>query len=191
MNPTKIKALSDSDLVSLYIETQNGIYFDNLYNRYAGKVFGKCVSLLRSEFDATDATQEIFMKILLKMSTFTGSSKFSTWIYSITYNYCIDVIRKKKKNQVIVSKPPEELPEKKGEEISDAELLEVKVSQLKIVLDNMNSSDKVILLMKYQDGMSIIEIAEMMRLSESAVKMRIKRAKQKFKETHDKTFKHS
>jgi len=189
LNLSKIKDLTDAELVAFYIETQNGIYFDRLYEKYAGKVFGKCVSLLKSEFDATDATQEIFMKILLKMSTFTGSSKFSTWIYSITYNYCIDVIRKQKKNQVITSKPPEELPDKKGDEISDAELLEVKVSQLKIVLEEMNSNDKVILLMKYQDSMSIIEIAQIMQLSESAVKMRIKRAKHKFKETHIKTFK--
>lgn len=189
MTPSRVKALPDEELVARYLETQDGIYFNTLYDKYAGKVFGKCISLLKNEFDATDATQDIFMKILLKMSTFGGQSKFSTWIYSITYNYCIDRIRRQKKEQMVTSQAPEELPEKEVSEVSDAQLLEVKVLQLKKVLDEMNSNDKVILLMKYQDGLSITEISEMMKLSESAVKMRIKRAKHKFKLTHEKTFK--
>ena len=50
---------------------------------------------------ARDATQDVFIKILLNLSKFTEQSSFSTWVYSITYNYCIDLIRKKKKNILI------------------------------------------------------------------------------------------
>ncbi|MBX2816956.1 MAG: sigma-70 family RNA polymerase sigma factor [Saprospiraceae bacterium] len=183
--------MSDDELVSLYLETQRGYYFDLLYNRYAGKVYGKCVSLLKNESDATDATQEIFVKILLKMSTFTGKSKFSTWIYSVTYNYCIDTIRKQKKGRHISSKPPEDIPDHEVEEVSDAEILEIQINQLKVVLDQINENDKIILLMKYQDGMSIQDIAAALSLSESAVKMRLKRAKHKFKLAHHETYKNA
>lgn len=175
----------------MYLDTQRGIYFEQLYSRYAGKIFGKCVSLLNNESDATDATQEIFVKILLKMSTFSGKSKFSTWIYSVTYNYCIDTIRRQKKSKYISSKPPEEIPDQIVDEVSDAELLEIQIDQLKVVLDQLNENDRVILLMKYQDGMSIQEMSEAMQISESAVKMRIKRAKYKFKIIHHDSYKNT
>ena len=156
------------------MESQSSQYFDELYRRYAAKIYGKCISLLRNDAAAADATQDIFMKLLLNLSRFSGKSKFSTWVYSITYNFCIDVIRKQKKRQ-IQSNAPEDLPEEEVQEISDAELLEIKVNRLRTVLDEMNPNDKVILLMKYQDRMTIAEIAEGMALTESAVKMRIKR----------------
>ncbi len=180
--------LADEALVSLYLESQSSLYFDELYRRYAAKIFGKCISLLRNEAAAADATQDIFMKLLLNLSRFSGQSKFSTWVYSITYNFCIDVIRKQKKRQM-QSSAPEDLPDEEVQEISDAELLEIKVNRLKMVLDEMNPNDKVILLMKYQDGMTIADIAEGMALTESAVKMRIKRSKHKCKAIYDKLFK--
>ena len=188
MGNENVANVTDESLVSLYLDTQSGKYFDELYKRYAAKIFGKCISLLRNDAAAADATQDVFMKLLLNLSKFSGQSKFSTWVYSITYNFCIDLIRKQKKRR-LQSSAPEDLPEEKVEEISDAELLEIKVDRLKKVLDEMNPNDKVILLLKYQDGMSIADIAEAMSLTESAVKMRIKRSKQKCKAIYNNLFK--
>jgi RNA polymerase sigma-70 factor (ECF subfamily) len=148
----------------------------------------KCISILKNEAAALDATQEIFMKLLLNLSKFSAKSKFSTWVYSISYNYCIDVVRKKKKQQNLLADIPQTKEDEEVEEISDAELLEVRIEQLEVILDKMNADDKIILLMKYQDEMSITEIAGNLQISESAVKMRIKRAKMKFKRIHESTF---
>lgn len=49
---------------------------------------------------ANDATQEIFIKIMFNLEKFKSESSLSTRIYSITYNYCIDLIRKKKKQKI-------------------------------------------------------------------------------------------
>ncbi|MEM6316965.1 MAG: sigma factor, partial [Bacteroidota bacterium] len=78
--------ISDEELIRHYLDTQNSKYFDQLYSKYATKVFSKCISLLKDEAGAQDATQDIFLKIFLNLSKFSGKSKFSTWIYSITYN---------------------------------------------------------------------------------------------------------
>lgn len=171
--------ISDEEVVKLYLDTQNVAYFNILYKRYSGKIFGKSLSLLKSESEAHDATQDVMMKILLNLSKFSGKSRFSTWIYSITYNYCIDFIRRKKKDpSVYVDDFIENLDIE--EEVNDAFITEVNVKRLKVILNEIPSGDKSILLMKYQDDMSIREISGILDKSESAIKMQIKRAKKKF-----------
>lgn len=176
------KKVTDEELVKLYLESQNVAYFNLLYKRYSGKIFGKSLSLLKSESEAEDATQDIMMKILMNMSKFSGKSRFSTWIYSITYNYCIDYLRRKKKDpSVYVDDFIENMDV--PDDVEDRFLLEMNVKRLKVILEEIPTGDKTILLMKYQDEMSIREISHILDKSESAIKMKIKRAKQKFQKT--------
>ena len=172
-------AQSDEEIVDMYIASQSPRLFDILYDRYSKKVFVKCNSLLRDQAKAEDAMQEIFIKVLLNLSKFNKKAKFSTWLYSITYNYCIDSIRKGKKRKSVSVEDVGEL-EEVPDTIDDKRLLETNIVRLKAVLDKIPSEDKAILLMKYQDDMSIKEIGSALSKSESAVKMKIKRAKEKF-----------
>lgn len=180
--------MPDEDVIKEYLKTQNSAYFDVLYKRYSGKIYGKSISLLKNEAKAADATQEIFMKILLNLSKFSGKSRFSTWIYSITYNFCIDLIRREKKDPSILVDDISRSHDKE-EDVNDSFLLEMKVKRLKVILEEIPTMDKSILLMKYQDELSIKEISEMIAKSESAVKMKIKRAKQKFRKTYKEIYK--
>ena len=181
------KVLSDEELVKNYLESQNVAYFDLLYRRYSGKVFGKCLSILKNESSAEDAMQDVFMKILLSLSKFSGKSKFSTWLYSITYNYCIDVIRRRKKDKSILVEDIGSVYDKE-DDVNDSFLLELNIKKLKKVLEEIPVMDKTVLLMKYQDSMSILEMSGVLSLSESAIKMRIKRAKVKFLNIHNELF---
>ena len=178
------KSISDEEAIEAYLESQNVNFFNILYDRYSKKVFGKCYSLLKSEAKAEDAAQEIFVKVLLNLSKFTGRSKFSTWLYSITYNYCIDSIRKNKKNVGVLVDDIGIYGDKVEDEIDDSEIMETNVLRLKEVLNELPAGDKAILLMKYQDEFSIKEICKILDKSESAVKMKIKRAKEKFVKTY-------
>jgi RNA polymerase sigma factor (sigma-70 family) len=153
-----------------------------LYRKYSGKVYGKCISILKHEDEARDAVQDIFVKIMLNLGNFGEKSQFSTWIYSITYNFCIDVIRKKKKDKTLFSEDIERAPDVAADEVPDEYLLEMDMKYLKQVLEELPTGDKMILLMKYQDDMSIKEIADILDKTESAIKMKIKRAKHKAQE---------
>ncbi len=93
--------MSDEEALEQYLLTQNVNYFNLLYDRYTNKVYAKCISMLKESELAEDATQEIFVKVILNLSKFSGKSKFSTWLYSVTYNFCIDIIRKGKKEIII------------------------------------------------------------------------------------------
>jgi RNA polymerase sigma-70 factor (ECF subfamily) len=186
----KAKEYTDTELIALYLQEQNTTYFTQLYRRYAGKVFAKCISMLSDEGLARDATQEIFIKILLNLSKFTEQSSFSTWVYSITYNYCIDLIRKKKKVPLLFSEDVGKISKESEVEIPDSVLLEMKQERLAKVLDRLPPGDKAILMMKYIDELQIKEIGDILGKTESAIKMQIMRAKQKAQGIYDDMYSH-
>lgn len=169
--------MRDLEVINSYLQTQATMCFSLLYNRYAPKIFSKCLAILKDEMLAEDATQEIFMKIFLNLSRFEEKAKFSTWIYSITYNYCIDYLRRKQKGDIF-SEDIEKAADVQ-DDIPDEALIELEARHLKRVLDQIPAGDRTILLMKYQDDLSVKEIAEALNKTESAVKMKLKRAKEK------------
>lgn len=179
--------MSDELVIHSYLESQASRCFSLLYNRYASKIFSKCLTLLHDEAQAEDATQEIFTKIFLNISRFKEQSKFSTWVYSITYNFCIDYIRRQKKDKAIFSDDIERVPERE-DEVPDEEIYQMEVKQLKFVLNELPIGDSAILLMKYQDDMSIRDIAQALDKTESAIKMQIKRAKERARKLKDERF---
>lgn len=176
--------ISDEEAIEKYLESQDTNYFNIIYDRYSNKVFAKSISLLKDETKAQDATQEIFVKVLLNLSKFSFKSKFSTWLYSITYNFCIDVIRKNKKNLGVLVEDINRYGEEIVDDIEDSKILETNVHRLKVILNEIPAGDKAILLMKYQDEFSIKDICKILGKSESAIKMKIKRAKEKFVSTY-------
>jgi RNA polymerase sigma factor (sigma-70 family) len=185
----KDAVMTDADAIQKYLSdpVRQSACFDLLYNRYSGKVYSKCITLLREEDLALDAVQDIFMKVLVKLSDFENKSSFSTWLYSVTYNHCIDFIRKNKSKTGVISLSDEfdNTKDTSEEEVEDAYLLEMNVKTLRLVFEKLPSDYKVHLLMKYQDDLSVKEMCEILKRSDSAVKTTLKRAKKKAKEIFD------
>lgn len=180
--------MKDLEVIHSYLDSQASRCFNLLYERYSGKVYAKCLTLLGDTALAEDATQEIFTKIFLNLARFNEKSKFSTWLYSITYNFCIDYIRRKKKEKAIFSDDIERAPDLAADDIPDKEMLELNLAQLEEVLESLNPGDRAILLMKYQDGDQIKDIAKQFGKSESAIKMQIKRAKERARKIRAQNF---
>jgi RNA polymerase sigma-70 factor (ECF subfamily) len=182
-----ISQLSDEQLVSEIIKTKNSKLFAVLYDRYAPLVYNKCLGFAKNKVEAEDLTHDIFIKLYIKLKSFKGTAKFSTWLYSFTYNFCVNYVQRdayKNKEQV-----NEEAVEKRSaviDEVSDEDIFQLKAEKLQRVMSIIDPKDKMILLMKYQDDLSIKEISEALELGESAVKMRLKRAKEKVMETYKK-----
>jgi len=183
--------LTDEELVEKYLESQNVHFFNTLYERYSKKVYSKAFSILRSQAKAEDATQEIFMKVLLNLAKFSGRSKFSSWLYSISYNFCVDAVRKAKKDVGVLVEDIGAYGDRTDDTINDTLIKETNVHRLKEVLDLIPAGDKAILLMKYLEEFSIKEICEVLDKSESAVKMKVKRAKEKFVKIYNETYSES
>lgn len=153
--------------------------FDLLYRQFAPKVYMKCLSLLKDEVLAKDAMQEIFIRAFMKSSQFRQEAKVSTWLYSITYNYCMDFLKKQQSKRSKIGEDYREAASVVEENDVDHYLIDRKIAELNTVLDELPSSDRKILLMKFQEEMSIKEMAQRKNKSEGAIKMKLNRAKAK------------
>lgn len=180
--------MDDMNIIEAYRAKRHSTCFRLLHDRYAAKIFSKAVTMLRDEAQAQDATQEIFTKIFLNLHKFEGTAKFSTWVYSVTYNFCIDKIRKEKRSRALFDSEIENPPDQ-AEDVEEAvELAAMQVNELRRVLNELSDADRTLLLLKYKDGVKIKDIALMFDKNESAVKMQLKRAKEKAKRIHGELF---
>ena len=169
--------------MKIIVEKKRHDDFGILYDRYAEKVYHKCISFVKDVDLAQDLAHDVFLKTFLNLAKFEGKSKFSTWLYSLTYNFCIDYLRKNNKTMVNSDEVLVNIPDDDDEK-NERELLSIASERLQDVLESIPADDKMILLMKYQDDLSVKEIQGALELSESAVKMRVKRAKAKAVEVY-------
>lgn len=180
------RTLTDEDLVKKIIKDNNPMLFGRLYDRYATMVYNKCYGFARTKSEAEDLTQDVFLLLFVKLKTFKGNSKFSTWLYSLTYNFCANYVNRDKQKKIRDnSVPVEDQNQNFSTDISDADLFQMKSDKLEKALKLIDPDDKSILLLKYQDGVSIKELTKLMEISESAIKMRLKRAKARIIEIYN------
>ena len=178
--------LSDEELVEQIVANSDPLLFGKLYDRYAKMVYNKCYGFAKSDSEAEDLTQDVFLQLFIKLPTFKGRSKFSTWLYSFTYNFCVNYINRNKQRKMSdQSVHVDDTEYKLTEEVPDESLLEMKADKLKKSLGLISAEEKSILLLKYQDGASIKELVSLLDLGESAVKMRLKRAKERLLEIYN------
>ncbi|MDP3314432.1 RNA polymerase sigma factor [Lutibacter sp.] len=172
-----IKHLSDEILVERIVSNNNTMLYAVLYDRYSKVVYNKCLSFSKNNVEAEDLTQEIFINLFVKLSTFKGNSKFFTWLYAFTYNYCVNYVNRNNSKKIENKAVPIDDYDYLIVETDDESLFQIKVDILKNALDLISPEDKMILLLKYQDDISIKELSKILQIGESAVKMRLKRAK--------------
>lgn len=175
-----IDTISDEELVAAIVKSNDTLLFEILYDRYSKMVYNKCFGFANGEDEAKDLAQDVFLKLFVKLNSFKGISKFSTWLYAFTYNHCVNYVtrdvHKKMEKKAVDSALVEDTYDDEENEYS---FLQMKVDKLKVALNLISPDDKMLLLLKYQDFLSIKELESILGIGESAVKMRLKRAKQK------------
>lgn len=167
--------LSDLELLNLLSTDKKERAFRALVDRYHPFVLKKCKRFLKDYSEAEDLTQQIFLKVEKKYSSFEGKSSFKTWLYSITYRECLVFLRDAKK-VLFKSVNIDELKET-YDHIDLSINIDMETNRNLDLLNQIEPMDKALLLMKYKDGMKLKLIAETVQLGESNVKMRLKRAK--------------
>lgn len=96
--------LSDEELVKSFNYSKDSKLFELIYHRYYRKVKNKCYTFVENKDEVEDMTQEVFLKLFLKIETYKQQSKFSTWLYSSIHNYCINHIQRVvKKREVLMT----------------------------------------------------------------------------------------
>jgi len=172
-----LSSLIDSQLIGL-IHSGNREAFGELYHRYYKKVYHRCLSFTKDPDEAFDLAQEALMKAFDKLYTFRGDSAFSTWLYTITTRHCLAGWKKENKKNSIpllaVDQQSYELPDPDGM----AERVEQETIMFRL-LNALPEPELQLLTLKYKDGVSIENLQSALDLSPSAIKMRLKRSKEK------------
>lgn len=170
--------LRDEELIRYYLSTNQNHYFETLYNRYADKVYRRCFSLTKDSAKAQDYTQDIFLRVMASLRSFKERSAFSTWLYSVSYNYCMDQLRLSNRTPTVAIHEDMActLTDSDETDPSDYQLQHLREAMATIAPDEI-----VFLRLKYEDGMDIKEIARQYNLKDSAVKMRLKRTRDKIR----------
>lgn len=183
------RSLSDEDLIKLIVKTNDKALFRSLYDRHFDWVYKRCCYYTKNDDEAKDLSQDIFLDLYMKLNTFKGHSKFTSWLYAFTKNRCINYLNRtnfkkidqRKDMNIDVSDltlPFEDDNSKQVEEIE----------KLTVVMEQLPSSDKSILIAKYYNYKSIKELCDDLNISESAVKMRLKRARARLFNAYQKSF---
>ncbi|MGL4363288.1 MAG: RNA polymerase sigma factor [Cellulosilyticaceae bacterium] len=159
--------------------------YEQLIKQYEHMIYAICIRMLHNEHDAFDVAQEVCIKIWRQIQTFEGNSKFSTWIYRVSTNQCLDTLRQKKRDLVMYSEQDEE---KQQIEVADTvnlieEYVEEKVLQdvITIALKEIKEEYSAIIVLRDMQGYSYEEIGKMLELNIGTVKSRISRARNALK----------
>jgi RNA polymerase sigma factor (sigma-70 family) len=170
--------LKDEELIQMHLNTHQNDYFETLYKRYVTKVYRRCLSLTKDTAKAEDYTHDIFLRVHGNLTKFQEKSAFSTWLYSISYNYCMDQIRQSNRNSTVAL---EEDQDYSWTDSTDQDNKEFQLQQLDKAMGAISAEELLMLRMKYEDNLDIKEIAEQLNLKNSAVKMRLKRTRDKIR----------
>lgn len=180
-----ISQLSDEELIAIIDDDRNKV-LAIIYERYEKLIYYKAISLLKDQHMALDLTHDIFIRIFTKLDQFKGRSKFSLWVYSITFNTCLKYLNKKKQLKLFDLEDQQEGIKDQGQDdISEKMLLEINISALQSCMEELKEEERLILIMKYTDGLTVNEISQITGLKESNIKMRLKRTREKLLKMHN------
>jgi RNA polymerase sigma-70 factor (ECF subfamily) len=152
--------------------------FGEIYTKYYPKVFYRCLAIMHDQEEAKDMAQDILLKAFDHLAGYRGEASFSTWLYAITNNHCIEYYRRKNLRQFVGLEEAgclNEMAEPKDQEDASVELTEI----LGGSLQHLPPADRELLEMRYDKNLSIRELQQKLQLSASAVKMRLMRARKR------------
>jgi RNA polymerase sigma-70 factor (ECF subfamily) len=159
------------------VQQGNANAFSYLVNKYQDIVFSIALKVLRNREDAEEMAQEAFIKAFRSIQSFKGNAKFSTWLYSITYNTCISHTRKKRYDTTLIDNVPSDYEE--SENSLDDFPEESRLALLQKALKKLPEEDYTLIVLYYYEDQSIEDICKVTGLSESNAKVKLFRARKK------------
>ncbi|HBK89503.1 MAG: RNA polymerase sigma factor [Cyclobacteriaceae bacterium] len=181
MSIQSLASATDEQLVSA-IRQEDRHALGELYNRYYKKVFNKCYSFTRKQDEAFDLAQEALMKAFDHIGSFKGESSFSTWLYTITHRHCLASLKKQGRFQFHTLEE-NTMAEDDVREVSPlAEEASERAEQELIMYSLINAlpeKERTLLNLKYLQGESVENLQSQLNISGSAIKMRLKRSREK------------
>ena len=151
----------------------NGDHIKEVFNQYSATLIKISTVMLGNEADANDAVQETFLKYMISNKKFQTAGHEKAWLIRVNINVCKNMLRFHKKHPVVAYENLA-LTSHGSEE-----------NRIMDVLMLLKSKDKEVLILHYIEGYSCREIGKMLKISENAVKKRLERARNSFKNQYE------
>lgn len=170
--------------------------FSALLNEYLSMIYNIAYRMTGNPDDASDMTQEVMIKLFKNLDSFNQKSKFSTWVYRVATNTCLDELKKIRRKQTLsldaeyetddgsVSFEQEDLSPTPDEQAETNELKDIVAR----AITRLGEEHRAVIVLRDIKGLSYGEIAEILNCSDGTVKSRLSRARAKLKEILEKDF---
>ena len=153
--------------------------YEHFLNTYGQQVFILVARIVSNQEDAEELTQDVFLKAFQHLSSFKGTSSFSTWIYSIAYNTAISSARKKKFDTFVMD-------DALLANISDTQVDEAlndegeeQIAKLNRATEQLDSEEQALISLFYYEEKTLNEVALILGLTESNAKVKLHRIRKK------------
>jgi RNA polymerase sigma-70 factor (ECF subfamily) len=176
-----MKDASDESLVQLVLKGETHL-FAKIIDRYERPVYNLMYRYCRSEEEAADLSQDVFLKVYDRLSSYNRNRRFFPWLYTLAVNRANDWHRsnsnnRKKLNELYWATPEAEAGSEQEGRMLDRE----EVDNLYKALDQLPEVTREMIMLRYRQELPVFELADIFKVSESAVKMRIARGLEKMK----------
>ncbi|HEY5393342.1 MAG TPA: RNA polymerase sigma factor [Hanamia sp.] len=154
--------------------------FATLVDQYKNLVFTLSLKMLQNREEAEEAAQDAFVKVFKSLNSFKNDAKFSTWVYKITYNNCLDRLKKRKRNRQVF--PIDEFTDVEVTSLINALDTIVENEQKHLIretLDQLLPEENFLLILYYYDENSLKEISVIMGINENNLKIKLFRTRKK------------
>ena len=170
----------DTDQLITRIKDGDTRAYEILVNGYKSLVFSLTLRMLKNKEEAEEIAQDVFVKVFTSIHNFKGDSKFSTWLYRVTRNRCLDYLRSKRKvfNEINV----DDLSYTRLDEASNAlELMmeDERNEKLRDCFQYISADDASVLTLFYFEEKNLQEVAEVLDTTVNSAKVRLHRARKR------------
>ncbi len=154
--------------------------FSFLVEKYQKMVYTLALKLMKKAEEAEEIAQDTFVKAYQKIDSYEGKSKFSTWLYSITYNACVSELRKRRIDfKSLDDRQISDDDEQKMHDYYRETRKEDQEKYLNLALEKLQEDDQVLVTLYYFENQSMDEISVMTGLTVSNIKVKIHRARKR------------
>jgi RNA polymerase sigma-70 factor, ECF subfamily len=178
--PVKQPNTSDAELVRL-LQAGSETTFRTFIDRYGPRIYRLAYGILRNRDDAEDIAQEVFAKVYFSINTFQARSSLYSWVSRIAINECYTYLRKKR--PVYESDCPDgalsTLMQNTADRQPGADLVVMQRDFINKLLTQVSEDERVLLVWREVEGLSLEELCEMTGLNENTIKVKLFRARQK------------
>ena len=163
----------------LQAQKGDGDAFCALIGKYENKIYNIAYKFMQNSFDAQDAAQDAIIKMYGSIRKFSFQSAFSTWMYRVVANTCLDALRRRKP-----SVPMEEYTDlavsREGNPDEQAENSELGRG-IRMAVQELSEKYRMVLVLKDMEGLKYEEVAEILSITPGTVKSRLFRAREKLR----------